>query len=121
MPLSIAQIVFDCEDAETLSSFWSKVLDRPVDEGAAVFFASIGLKSPGPGPALMFIKVAEPKQVKNRVHVDLTGAGGDWAAEVERVVGLGAVQLAEYKEFGTHWVTLRDPEGNEFDIGAGMG
>jgi predicted enzyme related to lactoylglutathione lyase len=119
MPLSIVQIVIDCEDAEKLSAFWSQVLDRPVDEGAESFFATIGLRSAGPGPALMFIKVPEVKQHKNRVHLDLTGA--DWAGEVERVVGLGAVRVSEHKEFGTHWVTMRDPEGNEFDIGAGMG
>lgn len=122
MTLSIAQIVIDCHDARSLSVFWSKVLQHPVDEGAAEFFASIGLRTPGPGPALMFIKVPEPRQVKNRVHLDLidpTGEG-DWTAEVQRVIGLGAVQLAEHKEFGTHWVTLRDPESNEFDIGAGL-
>ena len=122
MTLSIAQVVFDCDDAQALAGFWSKVLQRPVDEGGAEFFASIGVRTRGPGPALMFIKVPEPRQVKNRVHLDLIDtAGGDWAAEVERVIGLGAVQLAEHKEFGTQWVTLRDPEGNEFDIGAGLG
>ena len=43
----------------------------------------------------------------------------DWAAEVERVVGLGATRVAEFDEYGTRWVTLTDPEGNVFDIGAG--
>ncbi|HST82848.1 MAG TPA: VOC family protein [Kineosporiaceae bacterium] len=119
MPLSIVQIVIDCDDAEKLSAFWSQVLNRPVDEGAASYFATIGLRAADSGPALMFIKVPETKQHKNRVHLDLTGAG--WADEVERVIGLGAVRVSEHQEFGTHWVTLRDPEGNEFDIGAGMG
>jgi hypothetical protein len=124
MALSIEQIVFDCEDAESLAGFWSKVLDRPVDEGGNSFFTTIGR---GPAatngqPALMFLKVPEPKQTKNRLHLDLVdhGDGVGWAAEVDRLTGLGAVQVAEHKEYGIHWVTLRDPEGNEFDLGTGM-
>jgi len=116
--LSIVQIVFDCDDAESLAAFWSKVLDRPVDEGAGPFFSTIGRAESSSGPTLMFVKVPEPKQQKNRVHLDLHGQ--DVQAEVDRVTGLGAVQVSEHKEFGTHWITLRDPEGNEFDIGAGL-
>jgi len=119
MPVSIAQIVIDCDDAVRLAGFWSQVLDRPVDEGAAPYFATIGLRAPDGGPALMFLKVDEPKTVKNRVHLDLTGP--DWKDEVDRIAELGATRVAEYQEYGTHWVTLRDPEGNEFDVGAGMG
>jgi len=37
------------------------------------------------------------------------------------VLGLGATRVAEFDEFGTRWVTMTDPEGNVFDIGAGMG
>lgn len=118
MTLSIEQIVIDCENAERLAGFWSQVLDRPVDDGANAFFATIGKSSGDAEPALMFLKVGEPKQVKNRVHLDLSGPG--WQAEVDRIVGLGAARVAEHREYGTHWVTLRDPEGNEFDIGAGL-
>jgi len=35
----------------------------------------------------------------------------DCAAEVERVVGLGATRVAEFDEYGTRWVTLTDPGG----------
>ena len=116
MTLAVAHVVFDSEDPTRLAGFWSAVLDRPVADGASPYFALI---PPGEaaGPALMFLKVPEAKQVKNRVHVDLTGP--DWRAEVERVVALGATKVAEYDEYGTAWATLRDPEGNEFDIGAG--
>ena len=27
-------------------------------------------------------------------------------------------RVGEFAEYGTAWATLRDPEGNEFDIGA---
>jgi len=32
---------------------------------------------------------------------------------------LGATIVAEHAEYGTRWVTLPDPEGNEFNLGAG--
>jgi predicted enzyme related to lactoylglutathione lyase len=115
MTLSIAHIVFDCENAEKLAGFWSQVLERTIDDGSNPFFATIGLGSPG--PALMFLKVEEPKRVKNRVHLDLSGP--DWDGELERLTGLGATRVGEFREYGTHWVTLRDPEGNEFDLGGG--
>ena len=65
----------------------------------------------------MFIQVPEGKKAKNRFHVDL--ASENWLADVEHVLALGATRLGEYEESGAKWVTLADPEGNEFDIVAG--
>jgi len=56
---------------------------------------------------------------KNRLHVDFHSP--DWSAEADRVVALWAKRLGDFDEFGTQWATLMDPEGNEFDIGKGMG
>ena len=111
--LSIEQIVIDCADAARLAGFWSRALSRPVDEGASEYFAVIGGT-----PKLMFLKVPEPKKVKNRLHLDLSGPG--WVGEVERLLTLGATKISEHQEYGTEWVTLADPEGNEFDVGAGL-
>jgi Glyoxalase-like domain len=116
--LSISQIVIDSQNAEKLAGFWSQVLSRPVDEGANQYFATIGLRDRDGGTALMFLKVPEDKQVKNRLHVDLTGP--DWRAEADRLVTLGATKLSEHAEYGTEWITFTDPEGNEFDLGAGV-
>jgi predicted enzyme related to lactoylglutathione lyase len=112
MTSTVAQVVIDCEDAGRLAAFWARVLEQPVDGGASPYFATIRAGR----PALMFLKVPEPKQGKNRVHLDLTSP--DWRAEVKRVVDLGARFVAEYSEHGTEWATLLDPEGNEFDVGA---
>jgi hypothetical protein len=112
--LHIEQIVVDCADAAKLAAFWSGVLSRPVDEGANPFFATIGK---GTAPALMFLQVPEGKQAKNRLHLDLSGPG--WRAEADRLVELGAVKKSEHKEYGAEWITFTDPEGNEFDLGAG--
>jgi hypothetical protein len=116
MTLQFGQITFDCDHADTLASFWSALLDHPVDEGASDFFATVGRGS-GADVVLMFIKVPEPKSTKNRVHLDLHAP--DWRGEVARAVALGATHVADFDEYGTTWATLVDPEGNEFDIGAG--
>ena len=55
----------------------------------------------------------------DRVHVDLAVA--DLAAEVARIVGLGVTRPAEREWEGIRWVTLTDPEGNEFDLVAVAG
>jgi hypothetical protein len=49
-----------------------------------------------------------PGRLKNRVHLDLRC--DSFAAELERLTALGARVLAAYDSF----VTLLDPEGNEF-------
>jgi hypothetical protein len=36
--------------------------------------------------------------------------------EVDRLLALGARRLGDFDEGGARWVTLTDPEGNEFDV-----
>ena len=79
------------------------------------FFASIGLTD-STRIAYMFIQVPEGKTVKNRVHLDLDA--DDVESEVTRAIALGATRIHEKDEFGMHWTTLADPEGNEFCIGS---
>ena len=72
----------------------------------------------GVGPRLLFQHVPEPKTVKDRIHLDLQreldAAGRQ--TEVERLIALGATKLWDGQEGPTVWVTLADPEGNEFCI-----
>jgi predicted enzyme related to lactoylglutathione lyase len=110
--VNLYALTFDCGDAAGLASFWSAVLERPVDEGASADVASIALGDRQ--PHWYFMKVPEGKTVKNRVHADLVTT--DLAAEVRRLVDLGAAARAEFDEGGFQWVTLQDPEGNEFDV-----
>jgi hypothetical protein len=58
----------------------------------------------------IFVKVPEEKVVKNRVHLDLSAADTD--AEVDRLVALDARVANTFPD----WVTLTDPEGNEFCV-----
>jgi hypothetical protein len=43
-------------------------------------------------------------------------AATDWETEVGRLIGLGASRIREVQENGNRWITLADPEGNEFDL-----
>ena len=116
MTLSIAAITLDCHDAAALAGFWSNVFDQPLDNEPEPnrFFASIGRSTSGDGPTMMFIAVPEGKTVKNRMHLDLEAS--DRAAEVTRLVELGATVVHDKDEWDTRWTTLTDPEGNEFCV-----
>lgn len=118
MTLHTAAITFDCSDAMKVATFWSEALGRPIDRGEPApsqFFARIDGDEAAGVPAMMFIAVPEAKTVKNRVHLDL--GTDDRAAEVERLLGLGATHIHDKDEWGISWTTLADPEGNEFCIG----
>jgi hypothetical protein len=113
--LKTAHIVFDCADAAQLASFWSRLLEVEVDEGANPYFATVGSRGPERlSPAYMFLQVPEERAGKNRLHVDLVGP--DLAAQVRRAIDLGARHVGDFDEYGTVWTTLADPEGNLFDV-----
>jgi hypothetical protein len=112
MSITLEHVTFDCANALELAGFWAALLNQQVDAEGNEFFATVN--KAGDGPALMFIQVPEERAGKNRLHLDLATA--DWAAEVDRIVGLGAKRVGEFDEYGAHWVTLSDPEGNVFDL-----
>ena len=58
----------------------------------------------------------EAKTVKNRVHLDVRVGADRREAEVARLVGLGATELRRAAQGPFEWVTLADPEGNEFCV-----
>ena len=76
----------------------------------------------GAGPRVFFQRVPEGKAAKNRVHLDVRAAPGldpdarraRLTEESERLIGLGATKLYEFEERGSFWITMQDPEGNEF-------
>lgn len=118
MPVHVAAVTFDGQNALTVAQFWSEALGRPIDTdqpGASEFFARIPASESSPGdPKMTFIKVPEGKTVNNRVHLDL--AADDPAADVERLLALGATHVHDKDEWGVKCTTLADPEGNEFCI-----
>ena len=112
MATTVFAITFDCSNAAELADFWARATDRAVDPDASQAFASI---DPADGrPRMMFVQVPEGKSAKNRLHLDLSSP--DLNAEADRLVALGAKRGGEFTESGAHWITLADPEGNEFDL-----
>lgn len=127
------QVTFDCADPVSLARFWAEVLGYPPpdveafqahlrDEGEPE--ENLGnwslIEDPARWrPSLFFQRVPEPKVAKNRVHLDIrSGAGRREAidAEVDRLVGLGALKLNSVPDLVGYFVVLADPEGNEFCI-----
>ena len=68
----------------------------------------------GIGPRILFLRVPEPKTVKNRMHLDLSSPDPD--ALVAKVERLGGAKLQEHRIGGFRWVVCADPEGNEFCV-----
>lgn len=116
MKARIGNIALDCTDVLKVATFWSAVIGRPLDPGASPGFASIGGDDPDRRePAWYFEKVPEPKQAKNRMHLDLVDPD---PSAVASLVKLGATVVArhEIRGAGHRWTVMQDPEGNEFCI-----
>ncbi len=119
MPIHIHNITFDCADARALATFWSTITGWNVyyDDDPEVVVAQA---FPNKDTGLLFIPVPEGKTAKNRVHLDVEPTEGTRDELVEVAVAAGATVIGDHrKDDGTGWVTLADPEGNEFCIERG--
>jgi hypothetical protein len=122
MTSKFTELAIDCADPGGLAQFWCSVLDYQVqeenDEYVAIGSPMVpeGKKRRGPVPPILtFAHVPEGKTVKNRVHLDVNPTDRAQDEEIARLVGLGATVVNDNRpEFS--WVTLVDPEGNEFDV-----
>ena len=108
----ITSLCIDCTDARRLADFWCQVLDWQVTE------EEDGIVRIQPAPdareAIDFCPVPDgPKVAKNRLHLDLNATDRDQAAELDRLLGLGA-RPADIGQGDVTWNVLVDPEGNEF-------
>lgn len=137
------QVVFDCADPDRLAQFWAEALGyqlQPPPDGYASWQdllqemgipeeewnnASAVVDPDGVGPRLYFQRVPESKIAKNRVHLDLNQGTRETPADerrrrvddtVERLKGIGASELNRREQNGEYWVTMSDPEGNEFCV-----
>lgn len=136
------QVTLDCADPRRQADFWAKALDyvpQPPPPGFAswqAFATSVGLPAAeldnvaalvdpaGVAPRLLLLKVPEKKSAKNRLHLDInvqmsTGLQGEQRhaavrARARELVAAGATLVAEREDDVSWWITLLDPEGNEF-------
>ncbi|MEV1288351.1 VOC family protein [Micromonospora sp. NPDC049679] len=65
---------------------------------------------------VLFQAVTEAKTAKNRVHLDLHVGEEQRAEVIERLSRLGARTLWDGRLGPRTWVTMADPEGNEFCV-----
>ena len=101
-------MIIDCADPERLAEFWCGVLGYHEFARDETGVAICG--SPA-APAILFIRVPEPKTVKNRIHFDVCATDREQAEELQRLLDLGA-RRSSIVGSGS-WVVLEDPEGNE--------
>jgi predicted enzyme related to lactoylglutathione lyase len=119
MAVRIHNLTFDCADARRLATFWSTLTGWNVyyDDDPEVVLAP---SFPHDGTGMLFIPVPEGKTAKNRLHLDLSPEEGTRDELVERAVAAGATVTGDHRKAdGSGWVTLTDPEGNEFCIERG--
>jgi predicted enzyme related to lactoylglutathione lyase len=115
MSLEWEQMVVDALEPRALADWWRDALG----------WVDVGQSAPGEEeeyeiraapdrlPGLLFIRVPEKKEIKNRLHLDFRPDDRD--AEVERLLGLGATRV-DIGQGDVGWVVLADPEGNEFCV-----
>lgn len=135
------QVAIDCRAPHELADWWAEALGwavEPQDEefirrmidaghateaattthrGRLVWKDGAAINPPEPGPPrVLFQAVPEPKAGKNRLHLDLRTGPDRQDAEVERLTGMGARELWRGRQGPHTWVTMADPEGNEFCV-----
>jgi hypothetical protein len=117
--LTAVGVVMDCTDPVALADFWEAAIGFTARTGDGQPYVTLsGSELRRPLNHLTLQRVPEAKTVKNRTHIDLFA--GDVAAEVERLVALGATVTARLPEDGTGsdllFAELADPEGHEFCV-----
>jgi len=117
MALRWQAICIDTTDPAPLARWWAELLGWRLtyeEEDEVVLEPPAGSQEDGVSPDILFIRVPEPKTVKDRLHIDLRPE--DQAAEVARAEALGATRVDIGQGDDKTWVVLADPEGNEFCI-----
>jgi hypothetical protein len=139
------QVVVDCADPHGLADWWAETLgwlveqqdetfirtmitkgyaadtDTTMHEGRLVWRDGAAIRHPdspetGARRRVLFQLVPEPKTVKDRLHLDVWVGAENVAAQVERLLARGATFLHNGRQGPHAWVTLADPEGNEFCV-----
>jgi len=110
----IAAIVVDCADPEAMARFWTQAAGWPVTRAEEDMIA---LRAPsGEGPFIELLRSDDPKQVKNRIHLDVAPfPDGDLTAESARLQAVGA-KLADVGQGDEDWIVHSDPDGQEFCV-----
>jgi predicted enzyme related to lactoylglutathione lyase len=115
--LRIQALAVDARDPAALAQFWEAALGWRItdaDDEEVVVEPPEDSEEDGVVPDLLFLRVPEGKEVKNRLHLDLRP--GNQSVEVARLEDLGAKQVSIGQGEDVTWVVMADPEGNEFCV-----
>ncbi|WP_380157598.1 VOC family protein [Kineococcus sp. R86509] len=103
-------LCLDARDHQAQADWWCAVLGyvrHESGDGPRDPTWPVPLRDPsGAGPFLWVNPVAEPKTVKNRMHLDVVG-------DLAGLLAAGATMVRSRAE-DRPWDVLADPEGNEF-------
>jgi Glyoxalase-like domain len=97
--ISFKDLCIDATDPEVLARFWAAALGLRAESAGGDF----RLVGEAPEHTLWVNKVPEPRNVKQRVHIDVH------VAAVSDLIKLGAVIV----DAAQPWTVLADPEGGE--------
>ena len=86
------------------------------DGGAMRYPGEVGSSLDGPHPRVLFQLVPEGKTVKNRLHLDVRIGTANREEVVAKLTERGATFLHTGSQGPHTWVTMADPEGNEFCV-----
>jgi catechol 2,3-dioxygenase-like lactoylglutathione lyase family enzyme len=117
--LSIGSVVINVADVRRAAAFWCAALGYEPLREIEDDFVILGPSS-GTGQQISInLSDQEPPDVPH-VHLDLyAGDAADQAAEVERLIGLGAERV-DWPHYPTDeaydYVVLADPDGNRFCV-----
>ncbi len=112
--IRVGSIVIRVDELDRQTAFWSAALDYVPRELASDDFVLLRPRS-GVGPNVSLDKHAAASRVPPRIHLDLYA--DDQAAEVQRLLGLGAREVAwSRRPDDADYIILEDPEGNRFCV-----
>ncbi|WP_052848190.1 VOC family protein [Streptomyces avicenniae] len=115
--LRVGSVVLGVSDVARAAAFWGEALGyvprEELDDDWGVL-----VPAEGTGVQVALMESATPPQGRPRVHLDLyAGDAADQAAEVERLVALGARRVAwDLYPDDPDFVVLADPDDNVFCV-----
>ena len=116
----MTQFCLDSHNPHQLARFWCEVLGY-VELSTRENFVEIGPAGPrGAQLTIIFHGTDAPKRDKLRLHLDVNATDRDQAAELDRLLELGAKPVDIGQRGDESWRVLADPEGNEFCLLSGI-
>ncbi|WP_406629016.1 VOC family protein [Amycolatopsis sp. WGS_07] len=116
MPTHLVSLVTAAEHPAALARFWADLLGWRITAEAPAEATVQAPPGDGCEIALSFVPASQPKNGKNRLHLDLASTSAQHQRETAaRAVSLGARPI----DIGQHnvpWTVLADPEDNEFCV-----